>query len=67
MVGLNEVGVVLFVMLFINLFRVKFIVSLVVIFVIGKLVVFEVNVEECDICGFILMIIMWLFFGLILN
>lgn len=32
-------------------------VSLVVILVIGKLVVLDVNVLECDICGFILMMI----------
>lgn len=43
------------------------IVSFVVIFVIGKLVVFDVSVDECDMCGFILMMIMWLFFGLIEN
>lgn len=42
-------------------------VSLVVILVIGKLVVLEVSVEECEMCGFILIMIRWLFFGLIVN
>lgn len=67
MVGLNDVGVWLLVMLFCSLLRVQLIVSLVVILVIGKLVVLEVRVEEWEICGFILIIIMCLVFGQMLN
>lgn len=62
MFGLNDVGVIL-VMLLLSLFRVKLIVSFVVILVIGKLVVFEVSVEEWDMCGFILIMIIWLLVG----
>lgn len=40
---------------------------MVVIFVIGKLVVFDVKVEDWFICGFILIIIKFLFIGLIVN
>lgn len=43
-------------------------VSLVVIFVIGYLVVLEVSVDECDICGLILMVMIFLFlFGEMVN
>lgn len=34
---------------------------------IGKFVVFEVRVLECEMCGFILIMMMCLFDGLIVN
>lgn len=59
-VGLNEVGARLLATLPCSLLSAQLIVSPVVIPVTGKLAVPEVSVDECDMCGPTLTMIMWL-------